>query len=105
MAVSYCANILIRNLISKDIYDYTNGFRFYNKKAINLILNSKPKNKGFIYLSETLSIFLINNLKIFSFPIVFNNRIRGKSNTNILEAFRSLKGIFKISKDYKKYKK
>tara|TARA_B100000900_G_scaffold404988_1_gene414005 strand:+ start:281 stop:1012 length:732 start_codon:yes stop_codon:yes gene_type:complete len=94
---SYSSNLLIRFLISKSIQDYTNGFRFYNYKAINQILKNKPMNKGFIYLTETLANFLSNDFKIMSFPIIFENRIRGESNTNLKEIFNSLKGLFLIS--------
>tara|TARA_Y100000741_G_scaffold53288_1_gene36652 strand:- start:1759 stop:2493 length:735 start_codon:yes stop_codon:yes gene_type:complete len=101
---SFLSNQLIRALLDKNIHDYTNGFRFYNKKALNLLLKNKPKNKGFIFLSESLGIFLVNKLIIKSFPIFFKNRIRGESNTNIIEILNSLKGIMKIKKDYNKWK-
>ena len=98
---SYSSNLLIRFLISKSIQDYTNGFRFYNNNAMNIILKEKPINKGFIYLTETLANFLSNNLKIMSFPITFVNRTRGESNTNLKEIFNSLKGLFLIRKKFK----
>lgn len=101
---SFISNILIRNLIDKSIHDYTNGFRFYNKRALDIILEKKPLNKGFIYLSETLCFFLIKGIKIKSFPITFKNRIRGKSNTNFQEIFNSLKGIIKIHRNYRRWK-
>ncbi len=101
---SFLSNQLIRVLLDKNIHDYTNGFRFYNKKALNLLLKNKPQNKGFIYLSESLGVFLINKLIIKSFPIYFKNRIRGESNTNIKEILNSLKGIIKIKKNYDKWK-
>tara|TARA_X000000368_G_scaffold382668_1_gene339960 strand:- start:300 stop:752 length:453 start_codon:yes stop_codon:yes gene_type:complete len=101
---SYSSNLLIRFLISKSIHDYTNGFRFYNNKAIDLILKNKPMNKGFIYLTETLANFLSNDFKIMSFPIIFENRIRGESNTNLKEIFNSLKGLFLISIKFKSKK-
>ena len=98
---SYFSNLLIRFLINKSIYDYTNGFRFYNQRALKIILENKPLNKGFIYLSETLCFFLIQKIRIKSFPITFKNRIRGKSNTNFLEIYNALKGIIKIHKNFK----
>ena len=102
---SFLANFLVRFLIYDKIFDYTNGFRFYNKKAIKILLEKKPINKGYIYLSESITFFLLKNLKIGSFPIYFKNRIRGKSNTNLKEIYNSIVGIFKISYFYKKQKK
>ena len=54
---SFMANLLIRFLIDKKIHDYTNGFRFYDKKAIDILLERKPVNKGYIYLSESIAYF------------------------------------------------
>lgn len=102
---SFFANLLIRFLIDKNIFDYTNGFRFYNKKAIKILLERKPINKGYIYLSESIAFFLVNKLDISSFPIYFKNRIRGQSNTNLIEIYNSIIGIFKINYLYRKWKK
>lgn len=102
---SKLANLLARFLISNKIYDYTNGFRFYNTKAMKIMLSKKPKNKGYVYLIETLSIFIDKKLRIIEYDIVFKNRIRGKSNTTFREIFNSLKGIFAIAFNFyfKKY--
>lgn len=102
---SFLSNLLIRYLISNKIFDYTNGFRFYNCKAVKILLEKKPFNKGYIYLSESITLFLINNLNIISFPIYFKNRVRGESNTNFMEIYSSIIGIFKIFHIYKKWKK
>jgi len=99
---SFLANLLARHLISKKIYDYTNGFRFYNLKAVNIMTKKKPKNKGYIYLSETLSLFIKKKLIINSFPIKFVNRNRGYSNTTLKEVINAFVGIFKIYFNHKK---
>ena len=57
----------------------------------------KPENKGYIYLMESLSIFISKKMVIDEFIITFKNRIRGKSNTNLNEIINSLIGIFKIA--------
>ncbi len=101
---SRLANILAKLLISNKINDYTNGFRFYNIKAVNLMLLKKPDNKGYIYLIETLSLFIQNRMIINEFMIVFRNRIRGKSNTNFSEIINSLLGIFSIAFNFHKIK-
>lgn len=93
---SFFSNVLIRFLISSKIKDYTNGFRFYNEDAIDIMLNHKPINKGYILLSEILTLFLKKRLSISEFPIRFVNRERGVSNTSLKEIFSSLIGIFKI---------
>jgi dolichol-phosphate mannosyltransferase len=99
--LSYFANILARALISRRITDYTGGFRFYNASAAKFLCSLPQKNKGYIYLSETLAHLLSHKFKIGSFPIIFVNRERGVSNTGFMEVFDSLKAIFLIGFEYK----
>jgi dolichol-phosphate mannosyltransferase len=99
--LSFCANLLARILISWQICDFTNGFRFYNRKAAALMVKMPQKNKGYIYLSETLSYFLTQKFVIKSFPIIFVNRVRGVSNTSINEVLSALTGIVSIAWNYR----
>jgi dolichol-phosphate mannosyltransferase len=94
--LSFFANQLARCLLSWQIHDYTNGFRFYNLRSAQLMIKMPQQHKGYIYLSETLSYFLKNKFNIKTFPIVFVNRHRGQSNTNFKEVSSALTGIFKI---------
>jgi len=95
--LSFFANTLARSLINWKIADYTNGFRFYTRKAAEFICQKPQTHKGYIYLSETISYFLNAGYKIHSFPIVFVNRERGKSNTSIREVTSAFTGIFLIA--------
>lgn len=99
--LSFCANMLAKTLISFKIGDYTNGFRFYNKRAAEFLIARPQKHKGYIYLSETIAHFLTHGFKIASFPIIFVNRERGVSNTTFTEVFNSLTGIMKIAYGYR----
>ena len=97
---SFLSNLLIRIFVSRKIHDYTNCFRFYNFKSVELMISMDQKNKGFIYLSETLVYFLKEKFVIQEFIITFKNRVRGKSNTNFREIISSLLGLFNIIKNY-----
>jgi dolichol-phosphate mannosyltransferase len=94
---SFFANTFARLMISGKIYDYTNGYRFYNLRAAELMVKMPQKNKGYIYLSETLSYFLKAGYQIETFPITFVNRVRGVSNTTLKEVFAAVTGIFRIA--------
>jgi hypothetical protein len=61
--------LLARLLISWKIADYTNGYRFYNQKAVRLLLALPQRHKGYIFLSESLSYLLANRCSIATFPI------------------------------------
>ncbi len=95
--LSFCANLLARILIDWKIPDYTNGFRFYSPRALEVLLRLDQKHEGYIYLSESLSQLLRSNMKILTFPIYFKNRVRGESNTNFKEVSSAFLGIFSIA--------
>ena len=100
-AFSFLANLLARALIDRDVADYTNGYRFYRARAVEILLEHEQRHKGYIYLSETLALFLKHQLRITAFPIVFRNRERGVSNTSLKEVRAALRGIFEIAWQYR----
>lgn len=99
--LSFFANTLARTLISWRIADYTNGFRFYTRAAVQVMLQYEQKHKGYIYLSESLSQLLRAGMKVGVFPIYFKNRERGKSNTSLAEVRNAFFGIFQIGWEHR----
>jgi|TARA_B110000483_G_scaffold149484_1_gene178096 dolichol-phosphate mannosyltransferase len=97
---SRVANFLCRILISLKFHDYTNGYRFYNRKAAMHLSQSSTLFKGYINLSETLAKLLKHKFSIGAFPIVFENRKLGKSNTDLKEMLGSFFAIFQIAARY-----
>lgn len=97
---SYLSNLLIRALLNRNIYDYTNGFRFYSRKSAEILANIPQRHTGYIYLSETLAVLMKHVLTVKSFPITFVNRTRGQSNTTLKEILYSVNGIFSIAWRY-----
>ncbi len=100
--LSFFANTLARTLINFRIHDYTNGFRFYTPKSVEVMLKHSQKHKGYIYLSESLSQLLRAGMKVETFPIYFKNRERGVSNTSLAEVRNAFLGIFSIAWDYRR---
>ena len=98
--LSRVANIVCRILISRKFHDYTNGYRFYNRKAAAHLSQSSLLFKGYINLSETLAKLLKNQFSIGVIPIVFENRKRGKSKTDYKETLGSFFAIFQIAARY-----
>jgi dolichol-phosphate mannosyltransferase len=95
--LSFISNMICRIMIKWNIGDYTNGYRFYNKKSVKILLESNMIHKGYINLSESLAILMKHNSKVSSFPITFINRQEGKSNTDFRELLNSFIAIFQIS--------
>ena len=94
---SLLANFLARILLNVGVTDYTNGYRMYSKKALNVVI-SKCGNigDGFIVLSEILLQLKINDLKISDTPSIFVNRKRGESSVNFKLIIQSLFGLIKL---------
>jgi len=75
------------------VRDITNGLRRYSPQAIDYILKVKQLNTGFTYLSEQIFIVNKNGLSILELPIIFTDRVSGKSTVTYKEIFNSIKGI------------
>jgi dolichol-phosphate mannosyltransferase len=100
-AFSFVANLLVRMMVRWSICDYTNGFRFYQRRIVEFLLAMPQRHKGYIYLSESLSYLLKAGYSVSSFPIRFVNRVRGASNTNFSEIKNALVGILAIGFRYR----
>ena len=84
-------------LLDIGVSDYTNGFRIYSKRSINLITKKCGRiGDGFIVLSEILLIIKLSNFKINELPTIFVNRKRGESSVNLRLILQSLKGLMHL---------
>jgi dolichol-phosphate mannosyltransferase len=89
-------NVVIPFCLKVPLKDITNGLRRYTPQALNRILLQEPISSGFIYLSEQAFIVNASKLKINELPIIFIERIAGKSTVTHKEILTSLKGIIYI---------
>lgn len=101
--LSKFSNYLARILLGIPIQDYTNGFRFYDRKAAKHIIKkcSKSKSTGFILLSEVAMELYINKFRIDERPTTFINRTRGESKASLSEIFNSFFGLLKLFAKYR----
>ena len=94
---SLMANFLAKLLLNLGVSDYTNGFRIYSRKSVELITKKCGNiGDGFIVLSEILLIIKIFNLKISEVPSIFVNRKRGESSVNFKLIIQSFLGLIKL---------
>ena len=94
---SLLSNFLARLLLKIPCTDYTNGFRFYSKRAAKKVVNECGKiGGGFIVLSEILVVMHSNNFKIDELNTIFVNRKRGESSVGLKLIFSSLLGLIKL---------
>tara|TARA_B100000963_G_scaffold214158_1_gene186792 strand:+ start:1429 stop:2139 length:711 start_codon:yes stop_codon:yes gene_type:complete len=94
---SLLANFLARILLNVGVTDYTNGYRMYSKKALNVVISRCGNiGDGFIVLSEILLQLKMNNLRISDTPSIFVNRKRGESSVSFKLIIQSLFGLIKL---------
>lgn len=86
-------NLMVPRLLQIPVKDITNGLRRYSPRTIDYILKINPINNGFTYLSEQIMIAHSNGLSISELPIVFIDRVSGKSTVTYKEIVNSIKGI------------
>ena len=95
--LSKLSNVLARILLRVPVNDYTNGYRFYSKRAVKTIVSKCNKlGGGFIILSEIILVLYKKNYKISEIQTIFRNRIRGESSVNLNLVFESFLGLIKL---------
>ncbi len=95
--LSKLSNSLARFLLGVPVNDYTNGFRFYSKRAAKTIISKCNKTGGgFIILSEIILILWLKGFKISEIKSIFRNRTRGESSVNLRLIYESLLGLIKL---------
>ena len=94
---SLLSNFLAKWLLKIPCTDYTNGFRFYSRRAAEKVVNECGKiGDGFIVLSEILVVIHSNNYKIDELSTIFVNRKRGQSSVSLKLIVLSLFGLIKL---------
>ena len=97
LVFSKLSNKLAQILLNVGVTDYTNGFRIYSRRSVELIVKKCGKiGDGFIVLSEILLTIKLNKFKIRELPTIFVNRRRGESSVNFKLIIQSLIGIVKL---------
>ena len=95
--LSKLSNILAKFLLGVPVNDYTNGFRFYSKRAAKTIISKCNKTGGgFIILSEIILILWLKGFRITEIKSIFKNRTRGESSVNFMLICESFFGLLKL---------
>ncbi len=94
--LSNLINRFLRIWLLVKISDFTGGFRLYNRKAVEFLINNKFESYGFITLSETIFKLNKNKYRIGEVPITITEKESGSSNVTLKELFTSLVFILKM---------
>lgn len=95
--VSRLCNALVRRLMSPRIRDYSNGYRFYSRRAAVLIDRTPIRYGSPIYLTEALGIWIASGLRVVEFPTTYIGRGVGESKLRIVDLAKASIAVFEIA--------
>jgi dolichol-phosphate mannosyltransferase len=99
-AVSFTCNRAVRFLLDRHISDYSNGYRFYSRRAALAIAGSQIRYGSPIYLSEVMAIWLHDGFRIAEFESTYVGRNEGLSKLRPLDLVKAAIGICEIAWRY-----
>jgi len=94
--LSIIGNKIIKFILKTNLTEYTSSYRGFNLENLKNFDLEFIQTAGYSFFMDTINI--LSNLKIsmYEFPIVFKNRITGKSKIPKSEIFRTLIRLFII---------
>ena len=92
--LSFFGNLLIKTVLKLPNTEFTNSYRGFNINKLKSFDLNVVQSKGYSFFMETIYRIHKSNFKIKEIPIIFENRIKGKSKIPKIETLRTLKNIF-----------
>lgn len=92
---------LMRLVMNPKITDYSNGYRFYTRKAASILAGYQIRYGSPIYLSEALGIWMNNQLKVVEFPSTYIGRQEGFSKVKPIDLIKGMLAVFEIGFRYR----
>ena len=99
-SLSFTYNWLLRRLVNSKIRDYSNGYRFYDRRCIEIICAHRIKYGSPIHLVETLAILLASGMHVLEFPSTYVGRGEGVSKLRWMDIIKAGAAMFEISARY-----
>ncbi|MCA9411174.1 MAG: polyprenol monophosphomannose synthase [Candidatus Omnitrophica bacterium] len=90
MALSRFANHYVRSILRIPVTDSTSGFRCYRREIVEKLDLDEIRSEGYSFLVELLYRSWLVGARIVEKPILFRDRLLGKSKINSKEIYRSI---------------
>jgi dolichol-phosphate mannosyltransferase len=100
-AISIICNAAVRSLIRWNISDFSNGYRFYNRRAASLIPQYSIRYGSPIYLTEVMAIWLSNGMRVVEIPSHYVGRHEGWSKVRWRDYAKAAFGVLEIALRYR----
>lgn len=95
--ISRGVNLLTRILLGLRCRDNTGAFRIYSATALRKVNLSEIQSRGYGYLEELLFQLSRRGATIEEFPIVFRDRVAGKSKANWRQGLAVVSNLVRLS--------
>lgn len=96
LMLSKGANLLCRYMLPTGLSEYTNGYRAYDRSAIDVLIKNPPKGSDYSFFIEVTNTLFISRLTLTEIPIVFRNRFAGKSKIPPFQIFLTMNKIMRL---------
>ena len=90
MLLSQTANRYVRAILRLPSRDSTSGFRCYRREVLENIDLDQIRSEGYSFLVEVLYRAYLRDARICEVPILFKDRLKGKSKISTREIYRSI---------------
>jgi hypothetical protein len=90
-------NLAVRTLIRRDLRDFSNGYRFYNRAAAELPARYAIRHGSPIYLTEVMAIWMKRRLKVVEIPGHYVGRDEGLSKVRLVDYIKAALGVMEIA--------
>jgi dolichol-phosphate mannosyltransferase len=98
--VSLVCSWAVHIFLSRSVRDYSNGYRFYTRRAAQLITQTQLRYTSPIYLSEVLAIWLRAGLHVHEIPTLYVGRGEGLSKLRITDLVKAAIAVLEIAVRY-----
>lgn len=98
--VSRTCSYAVRALIDPRVRDYSNGYRFYSRRAAEVAASYEYRYGSPIYLSEILALWMRAGLTVAEFKTVYVGRNEGISKLRPADLLKAAVAIFEIAWRY-----
>jgi dolichol-phosphate mannosyltransferase len=101
LMVSKICSYAVRSLLSAEVRDYSNGYRFYTSAAARLAASHVYRYGSPIYLSEILALWMRSGLRVGEFKTVYVGRNEGVSKLRAADLIKAGIAVFEIAFRYR----
>lgn len=99
--ISLICNYAVRAVISWRIVDFSNGYRWYNRRAALLVPQFQIRYGSPIYLTEAMAIWLGHGLRVGEIPSTYVGRSEGLSKVRFNDYIKAAIGVIEIGLRYR----